>query len=205
MALVAGDAASGQSGIYSGPIGGGPLVRLVDANTPIPFGTGNFMSFSAPSSSGPTAAFTGKWTNGQQGLYATPLGGGPLTRLADTNSAIPNGTGNFTGFFGVPSASDSTVVFLGFGSGNVEQGVYSVPLGGGPLARIADLNTPIPNGTGNFSTFIASTSAVSLSGSVLAFEGFGSGGQVGIFAGSTEGGARRTDRNRRPSGRSDRD
>ena len=45
------------------------------------------------------------------------------------------------------------------------------------LSKVADLNTPIPGGTGNFTTF----QGLDLSGTNAVFQGEGSSGQKGIY------------------------
>ena len=73
--------------------------------------------------------------------------------LADSTTAIPGGTGSFTSFSPSPALppnpciSFGNVAFFGAGSGG-QQGIYAVLAG--TLTKIADLNTAIPNGTGNF-------------------------------------------------------
>ena len=83
------------------------MSKQVDAATAIPGGTGNFTSlhsptFSAipahPSVGGGDVVFFGRGSAGQQGVYAMH-GSGPPIKLADLNTAIPDGTGNFTAFF----------------------------------------------------------------------------------------------------------
>ncbi len=98
-----------------------------------------------------------------------------FTKIADTNTPIPDGSGNFTGI-GNPAISGGTVGFLGSGSGS-QQGIYTGT--GGTVAKIADTNTLTPNGSGNFSGF----SNPAISGGTVAFFGFGS-GQQGIFTGA---------------------
>ncbi len=61
--------------------------------------------------------------------------------------------------------------------GRVEEGIYLQD--GGSLALIADLNTPIPDGAGNFSRFMFTAPAID-SGNV-AFIGYGSNSQAGIY------------------------
>ena len=49
--------------------------------------------------------------------------GGKLQVVADTNTAIPSGVGNFTGFQ-TPSLSNGSVAFTGFGSSGLS-GIYT--------------------------------------------------------------------------------
>src|SRR5262249_278061 len=118
----------------------------VPAAAPIPGGVGNFTVLHAPSFSGSATAFLGQGTGGQNGSYFQPLGGS-LIKVADRNTAIPNGTGNFVSFSpGAPSVSGDNVVTYGTGM-NGQQGVFlfNTQTLGNPC-RIADTNTPIPGG-----------------------------------------------------------
>jgi T5SS/PEP-CTERM-associated repeat protein len=177
-----GAGSGGQQGIYAG-IPGNP-VRIADTATAIPGGMGNFTSFIPqgscnPAISGNNVAFFGAGSGGQQGIYSG-VPGNPV-RVADTGTAIPGGTGNFTAFPSSPSISGNNVAFLGSGSGG-QQGIYAgIP--GNPI-RVADLNTAIPGGTGNFTSFIPGNPvAPAIDGNNVAFFGAGSGGQQGIYAG----------------------
>lgn len=51
-----------------------------------------------------------------------------FTKIADTNTSIPGGTGNFT-LFGAPSLETGTVTFTDFGPSG-QTGFYSSPIGG---------------------------------------------------------------------------
>src|SRR6185369_8265464 len=97
----------------------------------------------------------------QKGIYRIVNQGTPV-KVADLNTAIPGGTGNFTSFLPQepilpqeptrPNISGSSVAFFGAGSGG-QQGIYvSIPQD--PIipvdpTRIADTSTAIPGGTGN--------------------------------------------------------
>jgi hypothetical protein len=104
-----------------------------------------------------------------------------FTKVADTATAIPAGTGNFVLFGQVssealaPAVSGTNVVFVG--SNNVAQeGVYLSK--GGSLTRIADRTTPVPAGSGTLAHF----QSVAIDGSNVAFNGStGSGSIVGIY------------------------
>jgi hypothetical protein len=105
---------------------------------------------------------------------AAPVAGQSVTfvRIANTSTAIPSGSGNFTDF-GFPSVSGGRVSFQGLGTAG-QQGVYTDA--GGTLAAVANTSTPIPIGTGNFTGFLGT----SLSGGRVAFNGSGT-GQQGIY------------------------
>ena len=83
--------------------------------------------------------------------------GGTLVTVADANTAIPGGTGNFTNF-SQPWLWDGTVVFRGIGEGAFvgigvgdQDGIYAYD--GTTLRVVADSNTPIPGPIGNFVSF----------------------------------------------------
>lgn len=94
-------------------------------------------------------------------------------RIANTDTAIPGGTGNFN-FFTFPVISNGRVAFHGAGSGN-QEGIYT-STGGLPITAY-NQQTHIPDGTGNFNFL----SLPSLSGASMTFIGSGSGGQEGVY------------------------
>jgi hypothetical protein len=187
--VFVGNGSGGQQGIYgaSGAVVGPPF-KVADTTTAIPSGTGNFTGFpSGPALSGSEAAFIANGSGAQQGLYtvavlAPPQVGSPL-RIADTTTAIPGGSGNFTSFGSDqahpidPAMSGDRVAFVGSGSGG-QQGIYGATVSGvGPPIKVADTTTAIPGGGGNFASF----GAVSVSATDVAFLGHGAGGQAGIY------------------------
>ena len=88
-------------------------------------------------------------------------------RIADLNTAIPGGTGNFVSFIGSdPCISGTNVAFIGTGSGG-QQGVYHRLAPPDPMIPIVDVNTPVPGGSGNFNQFFN----IALDGTNLAFVG----------------------------------
>ncbi len=93
-----------------------------------------------------------------------------FTKIADTSTPIPGGTGNFTAFGQRPSIDGGDVAFLGFGDPSFTQrGIYSTV--GGPLGVVADFGTAVPGGTGNFTNF---GNAPSIDGGDVAFFGISS-------------------------------
>lgn len=113
---------------------------------------------------------------GQNGIYTVRVPVPIVTRVADRNSPIPGGIGNFTAFFD-PSISGGMVAFVGLGASG-QEGLYLS--NGQSLLPVADRNTPIPGGVGNF-TFFRRATAPALDGENVAFVGSGSGGQLGIY------------------------
>lgn len=83
--------------------------------------------------------------------YILPQSGPSSTRaVANLSTAIPNGTGNFTGF-GDATATLSYVLFRGMGTD--QQGIYRSTTSGA-LSRVADLTTIAPDGSGaHFTAF----------------------------------------------------
>ncbi|MDA2921158.1 hypothetical protein MYX76_16985 [Desulfobacterota bacterium AH_259_B03_O07] len=156
---------------YSGIMGTFTFRKVADTNTPIPGGTGTFLFFlHVPSLDGGNVAFRGFGTSDQQGIY-TDIGG--LSVVADKSTMIPGGTGTFTGF-SEPSLDGGNVAFKGFGTSD-QQGFYT-DIGG--LGVVANQSTMIPGGTGTFTGFGL---LPSLDGHNVAFVGFGTSNQIGIY------------------------
>lgn len=189
-AVFAGGGSGGQQGVYAAvmtpPFAGTPL-RIADLATPIPNGSGSFTDFpSAPGISGDTVVFSARGDGAQEGIYAAVLSppevGAPL-RIADIATAIPGGSGSFTSFPGGPAVSGSNAVFAGSGADG-QRGVYGAnltPTQAGEPFRIADTNTAIPGGTGNFVDFGTEAGIIIVSGSSAIFGGTGAGGQSGLY------------------------
>lgn len=175
-----GSGTSGQRGVYTNV---GILNCVADLNTSIPDGTGYFTELGPLSFDGGFAAFRGAGDSSQRGVY-TNVGG--LNTVADRNTTIPGGTGNFAGF---PPAytlafDDGDVAFMATGFSN-QRGIYADIDG---LGAVADTNTPIPGGTGNFTRFDLTNYIVSLDDENVAFTGVGSGDQRGIYSYTIAGG-----------------
>lgn len=134
-----------NNGIYLSSTG--VLTRVADLNTTIPGGTGNFTSFAAFGNAieAGRLAFRGNGSISQAGIYA--LVSGNLVRIADTSTAIPDGTGNFTSF--TTSYVDGTnYAFIGPGSAS-QQGIYVS--NGTTVTRIADKTSAVPGIGGTYS------------------------------------------------------
>ncbi|MFQ5495346.1 MAG: hypothetical protein ACE5EX_08175 [Phycisphaerae bacterium] len=136
-----------------------PPVALARAGQLAPGDTGRFKSFGglqgfSPSIDGDNIAF-GAFTDGGGGIYA--FIGGRLRVVADTATKVPGTNVNFS--FGLPSGSGPSisgrnVVFLGT---NPLEGDGVWVWSDGVLTQIAGQSTPVPGGTGTFSTFGAGT------------------------------------------------
>jgi RNA polymerase sigma factor (sigma-70 family) len=155
------------------------FTKIVDSGTPIPGGTGNFTNLGAGPFSGSNIGFVGQGANNQSGVYTIPVAGGPISIIADTQTPIPGGPGNFTNFSGNGTnkgfaISGPLVAFSGlayssdpFPGSPLASGVYVGTAGNAPTV-IADQNTQVPGGTGNFYSFTGGTS-VAFSGNSLVF------------------------------------
>ena len=96
-----------------------------------------------------------------------------FTKVADTTTSIPDGTGVFTSLEN-PSIDNGRVVFVGNGAGG-QTGIYEYY--GGKLTMRVNQSTPIPGGTGGFTKF----DAPSLDGTDIAFQAEGAAKQAGIY------------------------
>ena len=112
------------------------LSAVVDTSTNIPDGTGSFTHFSSTSAAinGNDIAFKGSGT-GQSGIY---------TFIDGTLSTVADLWTGFTGFDS-PAFDGQSVAFRANGAGN---GIYTNI--GGTLTAIADVDTPVPDGFGDF-------------------------------------------------------
>jgi len=156
--------------VFSAPIGF-TFKSVADKSTPVPDGTGNFRRFLIPPKiAGGTVAFDGEGVNFQEGIYTAS--NGTLAKIADRNTPIPSGVGNFTKLIGA-NTDGNNVVFLGADS-NFQEGIY---VSNGTLTTIVDKNTPIPDGTGNFTRL----SGLSIDDGTVAFKGGVENGSMGIY------------------------
>jgi hypothetical protein len=159
---------SANHGIYSDA--GGSLHAVVTSGEAIPGGTGGFVTLDPQHFEGGVVPFRGSGSAGQFGIYSAPALSGGTTRVADLNTAIPDGTGNFPDLGGAPDFSAGEYVFRS------TVGVYrGTP---GSLSTVADTSTPIPGGSGSFTSFGVAT----LSAGQIVFLGDG-----GIYSSSDAG------------------
>jgi hypothetical protein len=136
---------------------GGARITIVKTGDAAPFGT--FSNFGNSSVSGNTVAFSGFYGSTGRGIFTG--NGGPITTVGSSTNV------------GEPALSGSTAAYWAF-FGN--EGIFTGS--GGPQTRIVGSGDPAP--LGNFVSF---NSAVSISGSTVAFQGNFSGGR-GIFTGN---------------------
>ncbi|MBC7835693.1 MAG: hypothetical protein H7Y88_11425 [Phycisphaerales bacterium] len=135
----------------------GNLRAIADTNTPIPEGTANFDAFSefSISTQGSAVVFAGGHTvpfNSFSGVYRKD-GNGPLVRVADTSTPLPDGSGLFPRFYFFAGASPEYTVFTAVLNDLFENpsvvGLYLAPTNG-PIVAIADPNTLMPGTTLGF-------------------------------------------------------
>jgi hypothetical protein len=129
----------------------GQLDVVVGASTPVPGGLGTFsLQEGVGGSTWPKQVqfdFDGQSfavyneNQHQRGIYTDA--GGAWRVVADTNTAIPGGVGNFIGFSVEPAIRHDSVLFAGQGDQG-QQGIYRER--NGSLERLVDLNTPVPGG-----------------------------------------------------------
>ncbi|MCH7885396.1 MAG: hypothetical protein IIC01_09120, partial [Planctomycetes bacterium] len=161
----------------------GSLRVIAKYGDPAPGSEGNFRTFlqlggADPAISGRNIAF-GASIDGGGGVYAYI--DGKLRVIADTNTPMPGTSGNF-GFLGSEGGSPS------ISGRNVAFGAAAIATGSiwmyrdGSLINIADVNTPVPGGTGTFSNFgLGHGVSPSISGENVAFAGVSS-ETSGIYA-----------------------
>src|ERR1700733_11738987 len=142
------------------------ITKVVDNTTACPGGTGVFNPASLfPAINGPWVVFLDAGddnctANNGQSIRSYNLITKKLTKLVDTNTPIPEGTGNFVGLSGIISnnlqVKDGTVLFYGYGSGfnptnpNCSGGLYTVSVAGGTIFRTVDYTMTLPGFGGSF-------------------------------------------------------
>ena len=169
-AAASGGGSQGKDALYIS--NGGALTQIASSSTAVPAGSGTFFAYGDPSLNHGNIAFAGYSVGASpNGIYSN-IGG--LNRLADVNTPIPSGTGNFTSFGTATSLDGGNILFYGLGSGG-QQGMYSSE---GGLHAVADTSTPIPSGSGNF---ISILNGATMQAGNVAFSGSGSAGQSGIY------------------------
>jgi hypothetical protein len=160
------------AGIYTG---GGTLNAFARAGSPAP-GGGVFSSFGSLASidNAGTVAFHPVTDTSVSGIYtATPSGGSTLlSRLVAVGGPAPGG-GAFT-VLGDPSIDAAGTVSF-FASTSLGIGIFTASCGGG-LTILAGTSTPIPGGTGDFTSF-----GNPIDGDAVAFLGLGGAGQLGLY------------------------
>jgi hypothetical protein len=180
IAVFAGSNTPGVTlGVFSRD-GTGPLNTVANTSTAVPFGSGNFSSFTdpvaggtIPNVSGGNVAFNGQG-GGRVGVYTSVSG--VIGRVADNTISAPGGSGTFTSFGITPAINGTDVAFYGVSTGRT--GIYLSS--GGTLSRVADTTTAVPGGTGTFTGFL--TTGVAVSGGRVVFQGTDSAGKTGVYS-----------------------
>jgi uncharacterized protein (TIGR03437 family) len=154
------------------------FTKIVDEATLRPDGQGAFSNAISSSTDGRYVV----WTDNRYSLWSTDLTTLQIVKLADSNTPVPGGSGNFIAFgqlAGGPYGNfnavvrNGNVVFLGLDQ--VGTGVYSMAASGGPISRVVNYNTPLPNGaTIGSAGFAIATIGLSDSG-VVTFSGTATG------------------------------
>lgn len=175
-----------------------PLLTAQSGITAVPNSGATFKTFDSKVSAVPLGGvFHAITSASQDGIYAFDSTG--IQTVADHNTPIPGGIGNFTSFKPgnfiptEPCRSGDNVAFGGVGA-NDQQGIYARL--GGALVALADKNTAIPGGSGNFTAFADTGFPPDpcISGDNIAFRGFGSSNQKGIYLYSNQALARVADK-----------
>jgi len=179
----------GTNGIYANLTG--PLSQIAGVNTPAPNSNGTFTNFGnlldlnktsakhTTSVYGESAAFIATDSQWQSGVYRYTPGNG-VGLVANQSTPIPSGQGKFIAFDRPVMMASTSVAFWGKGN-NDQEGIYRANPQG-LLKNLADTNTPIPNGQGNFQHFLnMSFSTRPKDADDLAFIGQGSNKQIGIY------------------------
>jgi len=152
------------------------FIKIVDAKTTIPFHSG-LSSFGVPSISNGYVAFTAS-NESYTGIFHTKARS--FTKLADTDTAVPESSGTFTEL-GPPAFSSLYGTFVGTGSS--QSGIY---LGyGGPLPeKVVATGDLVPGAPSSFSEFYEPSidyDSMTLKGQVV-FRAIDTGFLHGIYA-----------------------
>ncbi len=167
-----GDAYS-RAGIYT--IIDGTLALVANYATPAPgSGGGYFGYFPGMSFDGQSVAFGADvWegtTGGRRGFYTNQ--GGSLRVVANQNTALPGGHGNWTwpfaAFVHYPQIADGRVTFWGYTPINPTEGYQGIFIDdGGQLSIVADTETEAPGNGARFLGFSSHGAASSAAGSTF--------------------------------------
>lgn len=159
--------------------------KIVDTNTPMPGGGGNFTFLNTPVIDNGIVAFVSERGNQgrveQRGIYT--YAGGMLQTVVDTNTRVPFSDVNFSSLDLGLAIDQGNIVFGGSGNkpnplgGTDVYGIYTVI--GGVLDRVIDQSTILPGDNSNFTTFGAD--GLSIKGNNVAFYGGSSSENIALF------------------------
>jgi len=130
----------------------------------------------------------------QTAIWSQNLLTGAFVKLADLDTPAPGGTGNFRDLQALdsaPLARAGVVLFVGRDAGapGLSGGLYTVPVTGGRITRVADYNTANPSG-GVFTvvdSFSRTHGIFSIDGGRVAFQGRNAAGVTGIYTANVDG------------------
>lgn len=164
-------------------------IKAVDMNTDRPDGKGKFdFRNSVPSIDGNYMVFTTNFNDGRDAIWSVNLATKKITKLAGLETTVPDGEGNFTNFQDgysahglAPVARGGRVLFWGKDSGTIgyRGGLYSVPVAGGAITRVANKKTILPD-FGPLDLIVHTDWGFSIEGDNVAFMG-GYSGHFGIY------------------------
>ena len=152
---------------------GNDVTKVIDSTDGIniPGINQNFHSFFPNANEGSNVLFTGGGFNSTTGIYLSTFSGS-ITTVADINTPIPEGKGNFTTLDNrFPNIDNGQIVFVGSGP-NFQSGIYLAD--GNGLTKIVDRNTLQP---GSNNPFTDLREPIIDNGRVF-FQGIGSEGQA---------------------------
>ncbi len=195
MAVFVGEF-SGGVGLYSVPLGGGAITKLVDTNTTVPSSTAVFTFYQDLQSvavHGAQVLFAA-----DSGLYFVPVAGGAITRFADSTTPVvdPSGTqclaDDFAGVGGAQQADfgGGTVAFLPTYTNDFAE-LFTGPATGLTAGAngvadndtfVAGLNTPVPGGSGAGFDPQSFDALVDDSGTPVFFGSASDGSSFGIYS-----------------------
>ena len=123
------------------------FAAVVTSDTPVPDRPGTTFAIA---NSTPAPAIDGNYVVFFESFYTSVLWSvntvtGQFTRLADTTTAVPGGTSTFDSFNSY-QVFNGVVVFSAAGASD-PRGLFSVPVTGGVITKLVDLNTSVPGGT----------------------------------------------------------
>jgi hypothetical protein len=132
-----------------------PLGKVVDSFDAVPGappGTTFDIERYAPALRGGVIVFATQGA-GIQALWRTGPANGGYTRLVDTTTAIPSGSGTFADL--LPFRFDGVHLAFRGDDAASQAGYYAKPIAGGALAMLANQDTPVPpDGTTTFGVLI---------------------------------------------------
>ena len=131
----------------------GQLGRVFDETMTAPNG-GKFLGAFSYGIDGTSIAFFAGHSSGASSLPSVyRWDNGTITTVADTTTAVPGGTGNFSDLQNTSVRIDQgAAMFIGLDANN-KRGIYRRP-SGGALSAVVDINTDGPSGMGKFASVV---------------------------------------------------